>query len=166
MEWITRRRNARYFTAIVTALIVIVIIFLILTGIFLFSNDNSASKSQEITKKEIADQEKLINQYYEAIGQGNYKVAYNLTSANYQRGRSYENFVYQYKTYIKSVKIKSITRLKQYSNKTTGVFNVTFNAIYKQKYSDGNGELPQMHVVQRDKENGNKWKLDSIGIGQ
>ena len=165
IEWITEMRSKRYFVAIVVAAIV-VIVSLTLIGVFLLGNGNTVSKSGEITKKDITDQEKVLNEYYEAIDQGKYKDAYNLTSANYRRGRSYDNFVYQYKEYIKSVKIKSMERISQYSDKENGVFNLTFDAIYKQKYPDGNGELPAIHVLQREKKKSPVWKIDSIGIGQ
>ena len=96
-------KNKRYF---------VLAISLIFVGI-LFSGCGSgvAPKPQVITAKEIADQKKVINEYYQAIDQGKYRVAYNLTSVNFQKGTSYKNFIYQYKEFVKSVKIKSIARL-------------------------------------------------------
>jgi len=160
-------RNKRYFVPAVVAIIVVVVA-LILIGVFLFGNSNSKGVSQpgKITAKEIADQKKVINEYYQAIGQGKYRVAYNLTSLNFQKGTSYKNFIYQYKEFVKSVKIKSIARLTQYSDKDDGVFNVTFNVVYKQKYPYFNGKLPGVHVLQREKKKSPVWRIDSIGVGQ
>jgi len=151
-------KNKRYF---------VLAISLIFVGI-LFSGCGSgvAPKPQVITAKEIADQKKVINEYYQAIDQGKYRVAYNLTSVNFQKGTSYKNFIYQYKEFVKSVKIKSIARLTQYSDKDDGVFNVTFNVVYKQKYPYFNGKLPGVHVLQREKKKSPVWRIDSIGVGQ
>jgi NTF2-like N-terminal transpeptidase domain len=165
-EWMTNMRNHKYFVATIIA-VTVVVISLIFIGVFLLGgNGNSVSKPQRITAKEIADQKKVIDEYYQAIDQGNYRNAYNLTDANFKNGMSYKNFVYQYKEFVKSVKIKSIARLMQYSDKDNGVFNVTLNATYKQKYPYYNGELPGVHVLQRDKKGSTVWRLDSIGVGQ
>ena len=160
-------RNKRYFVPAVVAIIVVAI-SLILIGVFFFgtSNGDGVAKPEAVTSKEIADQIKVINEYYEAIDQGKYRVAYNLTSVNFQKGTSYKNFIYQYKEFVKSVKIKSIARLTQYSDKDDGVFNVTFNVVYKQKYPYFNGKLPGVHVLQREKKKSPVWRIDSIGVGQ
>jgi hypothetical protein len=151
-------KNKRYF---------VLAISLIFVGILFSGCGSGAPKPAEpITAKEIADQKKVINEYYQAIGQGKYRVAYNLTSLNFQKGTSYKNFVFQYKQYVASVKIKSIARLTQYSDKDDGVFNVTFNVVYKQKYPYFNGKLPGVHVLQREKKKSPVWRIDSIGVGQ
>ena len=136
MEWVDKVRDSEHLI-VIAIVIAIVIVALVFLGIFLFSTSNSdgVTKPGEITKKEIADQKKVINEFYQAINQGKYRDAYNLTSLNFQKGTSYKNFVYQYKEYIKSVKIKSIVRLTQSSDKDNGVFNVTFDAIYKDRKS-------------------------------
>ena len=118
------------------------------------------------TKAEIAAQEKVIQDYYENINKNKYKAAYDLTTANFKKGLSYPNFKFQYEAYINSVKVKAIARMERFSNKNNGVFNVTFDATYKQKYPYNNGELPSVHVVQREKGESNIWKIDSIGVGQ
>ena len=167
MEWVDKVRDSEHLI-VIAIVIAIVIVALVFLGIFLFSTSNSdgVTKPGEITSKEIADQRIVIEKYYQAIDQGKYGNAYNATSANFQRGTSYKNFVYQYENYIKNVKIKSIVRLMQYSDKDDGVFKVTFNVVYKQKYPYGNGELPGVHVLQREKKKSPVWKIDSIGIGQ
>jgi len=167
MEWIDKVRDSEHLIVIVIV-VAIVIAALVFLGVFFFgsSNGNSVAQPGKITNKEIADQKTVINEFYQAIDQGKYRDAYNLTSANFQRGTSYKNFVYQYENYIKSVKIKSIERLTQYSDKDNGAFSVTFNATYKQKYPYGNGKLPGVHVLQREKKKSPVWKIDSIGIGQ
>jgi len=165
MEWIDKVRDREHLIVIVIV-VAIVIAALVFLGVFFFGSSNGVSQSGKITGKEIADQKKVINEYYQAINQGKYRDAYNLTSANYQRGTSYKNFVYQYENYIKSVKIKSIERLTQYSDKNDGVFNVTFDATYKKKYPYGNGELPGIHTLQRETPKSTVWKIDSIGVGQ
>ena len=157
-----RTRNKKYHVAIVFLLL---IVCLVVIGIFLFGGGNSKPISGKPTKAEIAAQEKVIRNYYGDINEKDYKAAYELTSTNFQKGMSYANFRFEYKTYISSVKIESMTRMYKYSAKNNGVFNVTFNAIYRQKYPYFKGELPTVHVVQREKEKSNNWKLDSIGVG-
>jgi len=137
-----------------------------LVGILFSGCSNGVPKPAVITSKEIADQKKVIKEYYQAINHGKYRAAYNLTTVNYQRGTSYENFVYQYKAYINKVKITSIERQTQYSDKDNGVFYVTFKATYKQKYPYGDGGLPGVHVLQRENKGSTIWKIDSIGVGQ
>lgn len=159
-------RNKRYFVPAVVAIIVVVVALILIGVFFGSSNGNDVSQPGKITNKEIADQKKVINEYYQAIDQGKYRVAYNLTSVNFQKGTSYKNFIYQYKEFVKSVKIKSIARLTQYSDKDDGVFNVTFNVVYKQKYPYFNGKLPGVHVLQREKKKSPVWRIDSIGVGQ
>jgi len=144
----------------------VVAISLVFVGILFSGCGSGVPKPEPITSKEIADQKKVINEYYQAIDQGKYRVAYNLTSVNFQKGTSYKNFIYQYKEFVKSVKIKSIARLTQYSDKDDGVFNVTFNVVYKQKYPYFNGKLPGVHVLQREKKKSPVWRIDSIGVGQ
>jgi len=143
----------------------VVIVSLILIGVFL-SGCGKESKSGEITAKEIADQQKVITQYYGYIDQGKYKDAYALTTVGFQRGLSYDNFVYQYREYVKSVKVIAMNRLKQFSDKNNGAFNVALDPSYRKKYPYGDGQLPQVHVLQRENPGSAVWKIDSIGVGR
>jgi len=147
---------------IVSVVVIVGLVFLFL-GIFVWGNDNS-SNVISVTQANIKVQKSVITDYYQAIDSKNYKKAYSLTSKNFQRGLSYSNFKYQYKNYINSVQVKSIVRLEQFSTNTSGAYDVTFNATYKNKYPAGDGTLPTIHVVQRDKIQENNWKIDSIGI--
>jgi len=139
-----------------TALAVVLLFVVFLSGC-----GGGKPKVEKITEAEIAAQKKVIQNYYQDIDKKDYEAAYDLTSKNFQRGLSYPNFVYQYKEYVDNVKVKSTEWLEKYSNKTSGVFNVSFDAVYKKKYPVGDGNLPTLHVIAKD---GKKWKLDSIGI--
>lgn len=144
---------------------VVVIVGLVFLCLWIFMGGHSSNTDVVlVTQANIKVQKNVITDYYQAIDSKNYKKAYSLTSKNFQRGLSYSNFKYQYKNYINSVQVKSIARLEQFSTNTSGAYNVTFNATYKNKYPVGDGTLPTIHVVQRDKTQGNDWKIDSIGI--
>jgi hypothetical protein len=132
-----------------------------LTVLLIAGCGNGSNPSSPVTQKEIKAQKKVITEYYQAINKKDYQKAYSLTSTNFKNGLSYPNFEFQYGNYLTSVQIKSMARLDQFSNKTSGAYDVSFDATYKKKYTNGDGKLPTVHVVQKEE---SQWKIDSIGI--
>lgn len=137
--------------------LITLVAFLLVSGLVIGCSQDTTGP---ITQAEIKEQKEVINNYYKAINDKDYKKAYEMTTLAFQRGLSFPNFKYRYSAYLNSVEVNSISRLENFSEKNSGVYEVSFDVKYKQKYLYGDDNLPTVHVIKKE---GN-WKIDSIGV--
>lgn len=104
-----------------------------------------------------------IYTFYQAIDEGRYEDAYELTTEQYRENLSLEQFESLYRNYVESVRVLEVTGLPEYSEEWREEYRVDFEATYLQNYPAGSGELPMFHILVPDPSDPDRWLIDGMG---
>jgi hypothetical protein len=117
------------------------------------------------TSKHTAQQQ-LIYDYYNAINNKHYDLAWAMTTADFKSHYpTLAAFTASYADYVSSVIVVSVKKLDQFSTAQKEEYETAYDATYIKKYPAGSGYLPPINVVVPDPAHAGKWLLDEIGTG-
>ncbi|MFB2976578.1 hypothetical protein [Microseira sp. BLCC-F43] len=108
----------------------------------------------------------VLYRYFNAIATGNYQVAYDLLTPQYQAAVPYEEFVRMYQDYIGSIRIRSVEPLSNVPGGDRKEFRLQFNVSYIKPFPVGNGRVPELFVLTAPTNGEGEWLIDGMAPGQ
>ena len=108
----------------------------------------------------------VLYRYFNAIAAGDYQVAYDLLTPQYQAAVPYEEFVRMYQEYIASIRIRSVEALPNVSGGDRREYRLQFNVSYIKPFPLGNGRVPELFVLTSRANGEGEWLIDGMAPGQ
>ncbi|GET36587.1 hypothetical protein [Microseira wollei] len=108
----------------------------------------------------------VLYRYFNAIATGNYQVAYDLLTPQYQAAVPYEEFVRMYQDYIGSISIRSVEPLPNFPGGDRREYRLQFNVSYIKPFPVGNGTVPELFVLTAPTNSEGEWLIDGMAPGQ
>jgi hypothetical protein len=125
---------------------------------------NQSAPVSEVKPK--TAEEKVVVDYYRAVNDKRYQVAYDLTSANFKsKYGSLADFTAYYRDFINGVQVVFLKKLDQFSTPQRVEFDTNYRAEYIQSNPPTSGYLPPINIVVPDPSHAGKWLLDEIATG-
>ena len=108
----------------------------------------------------------VLYRYFNAIAAGDYQVAYDLLTPQYQAAVPYQEFVRMYQEYIASIRIRSVEALPNVSGGDRREYRLQFNVSYIKPFPLGNGRVPELFVLTSRANGEGEWLIDGMAPGQ